>query len=141
MQCDSDGGVVCSVPGKKSDLWWWWLDSGAAQVKQRDCRTCRVELGWAGQGGPWSLADALQKRRRTVTGKLEQSSPAGPGDLRTRNTDRMSGGAGWDWHSSTIVRHQHIISTLSVSLKKQNKKENIEAHLYKLGQESVLLGM
>ena len=50
-----------------------WLDSGAAQVKQREGWVGHVELGRAGQGGPWSLADALQKRRRTVTGKLEQS--------------------------------------------------------------------
>ena len=55
------------------------MDSGAAQVKQRDCRTCRA--GRAGQGGPWSLADALQKRRRTVTGKLEQP------ELRAENTE------------------------------------------------------
>ena len=76
-----DGGVT---------VWWWCrksdgglevVDSGAAQVKQRVCRTCGA--GRAGLGGPWSPADALQKIRRTVTGKLEQ-----PG---TRNTDRMSG--------------------------------------------------
>ena len=69
---------------------------GAAQVKQRDCRTCGA--GWAGLGGPWSLADALQKIRRTVTGKLEQP--------RTRNTDRMSGDGG---ARADIATTSHII--------------------------------
>ena len=80
--------VVCGVPGKKSDLWWWWLcgwileQSRASKAEGRLGRTC-IELGRAGQGGPWSLADALQKRRRTVTGKLEQRLRA-----RTENTEQ-----------------------------------------------------
>ena len=85
---DKQCGVKIPGPvwwcGKKSDGGLVVVDCGADQVKQRVCRTCGA--GWAGQGGPWSLADALQKIRRTVTGKLEQ-----PG---TRNTDRMSGDGG-----------------------------------------------
>ena len=136
---------MCSVPGKKSDLWWWWwFDSGAAQVKQRDCRTCRVELGWAGQGGPWSLADALQKRRRTVTGKLEQPSRA----PRTENTEHRQD----EWWSSlglaqlALYHRQtstHHLSTLSVSLyQSQQRTKYLRSLIYK-GDRSmfVLLGM
>ena len=93
------------MPGKKSDLcWWWlWLDSGAAQVKQRDCRTCRASQGRAG----WAMVTGRRPTEETKDSD-RKTGAAEKRELRTRNTDRMSGGAGRlcpSHHPQTSTHH------------------------------------
>ena len=99
--------AVC-VPGKKSDLWWWWwwLYSGAAQVKQRDCRTCRASQGRAG----WAMVTGRRPTEETKDSD-RKTGAAEKRELRTRNTDRMSAGPGRDCPSHHPQTSTHHLNT------------------------------
>ena len=102
------------MPGKKSDLWWWWwwLYSGAAQVKQRDCRTCRARQGRAGR--------AMVTGRRPTEETKDSDRKTGAAEkreLRTRNTDRMSAGPAWHCHSHHHQTSTHHLNTFIFSHK------------------------